>query len=237
MKIPARLRPVVAHLREARSGEAVGISGVPGSGKSEGLKAAVEAGAIGPTVLVFDPLGRRDMIEFRRGNPEVRHPWGALGPVVGYREFVARAAELLRRPGVYVIDPEGHGEQLMGRRFSRVCEIAFAYGACDVIGEEAGHYARAATEAVNVLATASRHAGVRLYLVAQRLMRIPADARGNLARMILHSMGRAASDVEEVRRTLGRDVAEHVARLGRHDPPYLWALAAAPYSAAQGESR
>jgi hypothetical protein len=236
---PHPLAPVVAHLAAARSGEAVGISGISGTGKSLALKEAVRRGAIGPRVFVFDSVARRDAIERARGNPEVTDPWCALprAELFTFGEWILRAHELSRAPRfLHVIDPGTSRPELVGRRFSLVARAAFSIGGVDLVGEEAGHYARGAVEAINLVATASRHAGVRLYLVAQRLMRFPVDARANLARMVVHAMGQTEGDARELRSMVGARDAAYVATLRKGDRrlPLLWELGGSLPTPAEG---
>jgi hypothetical protein len=224
------LAAAVAFLASAPAGCVTGVTGIPGTGKSRALVEAMKQGAF-PRSVVFNTLARRDVIERERGNTEV-HPWP--GELVSYAEFVARARSFLSRPRFrYVIDPgtmEAEDRKVDGvkvaglsSRFSRLVELCFAAGNVDIIGEESAHYARGSVAAINIVATASRHAGVRLYLVSQRLMRIPIDARDNISRLVVFALG-GASDLAELRAKVGPEFEAKARRLVKGGPPLLWEL-------------
>lgn len=225
---PAALAAAVAFVAGAPSGAVVSVSGLPGTGKSRVLKEALAAGAF-PRALTYDPHAGRDRIERARGNREI-HPWP--GELVPYPEFIARAGELLARPRFrIVVDPgtmhaddrKVGGAKVPGlaSRFARVAELAFTAGGVDVISEEAALYARGALDAINLVATGSRHARVRLYLVSQRFMRVPIDARENLSHLVVFALGGAA-DLAELRARCGPDFEAEARRLVKGGPPLLW---------------
>jgi hypothetical protein len=222
------LAAAVAFVSSAPSGSATGITGTIGTGKSRVLKAAADRGAF-PRLVVFDTQARRDRIERATGNAEI-YPWE--GELLSWPEFNCRARELLARPRFrYVVDPgtsnsesyEVDGVQVAGTagRFARLAELCFHYGRVDLIGEESAHYARGAVSAINLVSTASRHARVRLYLVSQRLMRIPIDARDNLQRLVVFALG-GASDLKEIRSKCGPAFEAEARRLVKGGPPMLW---------------
>jgi hypothetical protein len=224
----AALAAAVAFVSDAPSGAVVSVSGIPGTGKSCVLQLALAAGAF-PRVLAFDPHARRDRIELALGNDEI-HPWP--GELVPYPELVARARTLLSRPRFrIVVDPgtlQIEDGKIGGRmvpglatRFARVTELAFAAGGVDVIGEEAALYARGAVQAINLVSTGSRHGRVRLYLVSQRFMRVPIDARENLSHLVVFALGGAA-DLAELRARCGAGFEAEARRLVKGGPPLLW---------------
>jgi hypothetical protein len=226
----AALAAAVAFVSGAASGSATGITGTIGTGKSRVLKEAAAAGAF-PRLVVFDTCARRDRIEVELGNREI-YPWP--GEVIPWPEFQARARELLgRRTFQYVIDPGTTSSDRylvddqevagMSGRFARLAELCFHFGNVDLIGEESAHYARGSVAAINLVATASRHARVRLYLVSQRLMRIPVDARDNLQRLVVFALG-GASDLKEIRAKCGPEYEAEARRLFKGGPPMLWEL-------------
>jgi hypothetical protein len=223
----AALAAAVAFVSGAPSGSVVGVSGTMGSGKSRVLKEAAERGAF-PRLVVFDPLARRDRLE-AAGGTEI-YPWP--GELVTYAEFVARARELLARPRFrLVVDPgtyraedvkEG-GRQVPGlsTRFERVAEACFHFGGIDVLGEESARYGRGAVDAITLVASASRHARVRLYLVSQRVMRLPVDARDLVTHLVVFALGGAA-DLAELRAKCGPGFEAEARRLIKGGPPLLW---------------
>lgn len=222
----AALAAAVAFVSGAPSGAAVGITGIPGTGKSRILKMAADEGAF-PRLVVFDSCARRDRLERERANDEI-HPWE--GELYAWPEFQARAGELLARPRFrYVVDPgtstaePTDGVAGMSGRFSRLAELCFHFGRVDLVGEEAAHYARGSVAAVNLVSTASRHARVRLFLVSQRLMRIPIDARDNLQRLVVFALG-GASDLKEIRSKCGPGFEARARRLVKGGPPLLWEI-------------
>lgn len=202
--------------------------GVPRTGKTTGMIAAMQAGAIGPRVLVADPYARVDRAEMRRGEPVT--PWP--GMLITPEDLAANAHVLDQARGTIVVCPRGTlSEYQLGLVYGRVLELVWHTGRYDIVAEEFGLWGRAAYEWANRIATGGGHPRLRLHALCQSLGRVQRDVRRVPTHIVSYAQG-DSEDITELRKRCGRPFAEAVARLRPRDgerpadPPLTWRLGA-----------
>jgi hypothetical protein len=195
----------------------VAITGLPKSGKSR-LMGQVADGL--PRVVIFDPHAMRDRLNARKGDPEA-HPW--MGDLWTMRELTTFPDALNVTPLRIVVDPEVDGWDALGRAFHKLLRMAWAAGRIDVVAEEAASYTRTAAEMVHKVATGGRHAGLRLWLLAQSIGEISIYARRQINTIATFAQGEPA-DFDYLKRRAGEPFAREVQQLKPGSGPLLWAL-------------
>lgn len=200
------------------AGAVLAIIGAPRMGKTTEAIAADELGVF-PRRVVFDEYARRDRLEASRGKPVTSWP----GQIVSPQELFANPKLLDQRPLSLVVAPREKDATAIAREFGQVGKQVWLTGDMDLICEEAGRYGRFAAELMHKLSSGGGHAGMRLIVISQSLMRIQADVRKCISHLIAYPQGSSA-DLKAIRETFGGQVAEAVRALRKGDPPLLWRL-------------
>jgi hypothetical protein len=208
----------VEWLRARPPGSVIAVTGLPRTGKSR-LMGEVADGF--SRVLIFDPHSKRDRLNKRTGTDPEAHPW--RGTLWTLEELRLYPDALNLTPIRIVVDPEVDGWDQLGAAFHRLLRMAWAAGRIDVIAEEAATYTRTAAEMVHKAATGGRHAGLRLWLLAQSIGEISIYAKRQINTIATFAQGEPA-DFEYLRKKAGPDFARAVQQLKPGGEPLLWAL-------------
>lgn len=186
------------------------VLGIRGSGKSRWTKANLCAKPA--RLVVFDPQGEY-------GSP-TRSLWPLVPEVADLVPMsVERLAELVERndlPERVAVRPESSRGTHVGEAFEDLCDLAECLTERLVVVEEAGLVQRHASEALDYLATQSRHWRVPLALVAQRPVQLSPTVREQASVVVVHKLTRR-SDLEILADRIGESKACAAADLARNE--------------------
>jgi energy-coupling factor transporter ATP-binding protein EcfA2 len=185
--------------------------GKRGSGKSTRAKQLLAAAmAAGQPCVAFDP--HDEYSQEGRQSSQVR-----LGPLTQRMTVEQLAADpdaLLEKRLSLAVVPEGLGPREKAEAFSALVDEVLDAGDVVLLADEVGQWGRYCAEQLDELACQSRHSGVPVVLVAQRLVQVPKTAR---TQATLVNSGRQDNpdDLAALADLAGEGFSEAVARLKR----------------------